>query len=89
MKHLKYLFFAVFIASSFVGFSQKQVKQREKQLKAQEKEKKKAADDSINEGKERHMNIQTKKTKKRMKKTAKKSKRMRDGKGRKKKFLFF
>jgi len=76
MKTLKYLIIVGFLSLSFSSFAQKQVEKREKQLKAQEKEKKKAADDSVNEGKERHLNIQTKKTKKRKKKNAKRNKKM-------------
>ena len=77
MKYFKYIFTFSLIIFSIVGFSQeKQVKKREKQLKKQEVEKKKAVEDSIKEGKERHLNIQTKKTKKRMKKNAKRNEKM-------------
>lgn len=53
-------------------------------LAKQEESKEKAAEKSIEEGKERHLNIQTKATRKRMKQTAKKSKKL----NRRKKSIF-
>jgi len=78
MKGFKYIITIVFLMVSFTVFSQEtaKVKARRKALEKQEVEKKKAADKSITEGKERHQNIQTKEVKKRMKKNDKRNKKM-------------
>ncbi len=64
------------------------VKNRKKMLEKQEVEKKKAEEKAMEEGRDRHMNIQTKATKKRMKKMAKKSKAVNRNRGGKKKSFF-
>lgn len=89
MKQLKNLLTIFFILFSLTAFSQgkRQNKAREKMLVKQAEQKKKAQEDSVDEGKKRHRNIQTKETKKRMKKSAKRSKRLQDKKGPKKKFF--
>ncbi len=85
MKGFKYIITITFLTLSLSMFSQetKMVKNRRKQLAKQEVEKKKAGEKAVEDGKERHMNIQTKAVKKRMKKQAKRSKalnRQRSGK---------
>jgi len=77
MKALKHFLAVILILFSISAFSQetKQVKNRRKVLEKQEKEKEKAQEDSIKEGKERHLNIQSKKVKKRIKKNAKRDKK--------------
>lgn len=71
-------------------FSQetKMVKNRRKQLEKQEVEKQKEGEKAIEDGKERHLNIQTKAVKKRMKKQAKRSKALNRKRGGKKKSFF-
>ncbi|OFZ01943.1 MAG: hypothetical protein A3K10_04885 [Bacteroidetes bacterium RIFCSPLOWO2_12_FULL_31_6] len=75
MRAFKYILTIALISVSVTVFSQetKVVKNRKKILEKQEQEKEKAQEKSIEEGKERHLNIQTKETKKRMKKNAKKT----------------
>jgi len=65
----------VLIILSVSVFSQetKMIKNRKKILEKQEQEKEKAQEKAIEGGKKRHLNIQTKETKKRMKKHAKKT----------------
>jgi len=90
MRGLKYLFAVALISLSLSVFSQetKGVKNRRKVLEKQEQEKKKAQEKGLEEGKERHLNIQTKAVKKRMKKQAKKSKEInRQRQGKKKSFF--
>lgn len=83
MKGFKYIIAITFLALSISMFSQetKMVKNRRKQLEKQDVEKKKAGEAALEEGKKRHLNIQTKKTKKRMKKNAKRNKKMHKKKG--------
>jgi len=78
MKGFKYSITVVFILISLVAFSQETaiVKSRRKALEKQEVEKRKAQKKSVNEGKERHQNIQTKVVKKRMKKNDKRNKKL-------------
>lgn len=89
MKRLKHILTITIILLSLSAFSQgkRDQKVRERMLQKQAEVKKKAQEDSVEEGKKRHRNIQTKQTKKRMKKSAKKSKRLQDKKGPKKKFF--
>ncbi|MDG1477894.1 MAG: hypothetical protein P8Q14_12160 [Vicingaceae bacterium] len=77
MKGIKYIVTVVFVFITLLSFSQetKKVAARRKALEKQEVEKKKAADKSIEEGRERHKNIQTKEVKKRMKKNDKRNKK--------------
>ncbi|MCO6499703.1 MAG: hypothetical protein J5I47_04895 [Vicingus serpentipes] len=77
MKVFRHLLTVALIAFSITAFSQetKQVKKRRKVLEKQEEEKDKAQEDSIKEGKERHLNIQSKEVKKRIKKNAKRDKK--------------
>ena len=88
MRNIKYIVFSLLVLTSLNLMSQesKQVRQQRKVLEKQEVEKKKAQEKSIEEGKKRHENIQTKATKKRMKKTAKKTAKT---KGEKKKIFLF
>ncbi|PKP46412.1 MAG: hypothetical protein CVT95_07030 [Bacteroidetes bacterium HGW-Bacteroidetes-12] len=88
MRNIKYIVFSLLVLTSLNLMSQesKQVRQQRKVLEKQEIEKKKAQEKSIEEGKKRHENIQTKATKKRMKQSAKKSAKTR---GEKKKFFLF
>ncbi len=90
MKGFKYIIAIVLVSLSLSVFSQKStsVKNRKKILEKQEVEKKKAEEEAIEEGKKRHLNIQTKKTKKRMKKQAKKSKAINRQRSGKKKSFF-
>ena len=90
MKGLKYIISTILIVIALSSFGQetKMVKNRKKMLEKQEVEKQKAQEDAMEEGKKRHMNIQTKATKKRMKKTAKKSKAVNRSRGGKKKSFF-
>jgi len=90
MRGFKYIIAITFITLSLSMFSQetKMVKNRRKQLAKQEVEKKKAEEAALEEGKKRHLNIQTKKTKKRMKKQAKKSKALNRKRSGKKKSFF-
>ena len=76
MKALKYIFSLVMITVALTAFGQetKMVKNRKKMLEKQEEQKKKAQEEALEEGKKRHMNIQSKSTKKRMKQNMKKSK---------------
>ena len=85
MKGLKYLVVVLFVSLSLSVFSQetKMMKSRKKMLAKQEIEKKKAGEKAMEEGRERHRNIQTKEVRKRMKKQEKRSKavnRQRNGK---------
>jgi cytochrome c biogenesis protein ResB len=87
MKGVKYLVAVLFVSLSLAVFSQetKMMKNRKKMLVKQELEKKKAGEKAMEEGRERHRNIQTKEVRKRMKKQAKRSKavnRQRSGKKR-------
>ncbi len=87
MKGFKYLVAILFVSLSLSVFSQetKMVKNRRKMLAKQEQEKKKQGEKAMEEGRERHRNIQTKVVRKRMKKQAKRSKainRQRSGKKR-------
>jgi predicted nucleotide-binding protein (sugar kinase/HSP70/actin superfamily) len=86
MKGLKYVTAFLFLLLSLIVFSQetKMVKNRRKVLAKQEEEKKKASDKAIDEGRERHRNIQTKEVRKRMKKQAKKSEALNRRRGGKK-----
>lgn len=77
MKLYKYFVTIFLIAFSISAFSQKSVKKREKVIAKQKEAKKKASEQASDEGRKRHLNIQTRKTKKRMKKNAKRSKGMR------------
>ncbi len=90
MKGFKYVITFVFLIASLSVFSQdnKMVKNRRKVLAKQEEAKKKAGEEALEEGRKRHLNIQTKKTKKRMKKQAKKSKALNRQRGGKKKSFF-
>jgi len=90
MKGVKYIISIIILSLSLSLFSQetKMVKNRRKQLEKQEVEKKKAGDQALEDGKKRHMNIQTKKTKKRMKKKLKKSKALNKKRTGKKKSFF-
>lgn len=90
MKGFKYIVVVVLVSVSLSMFSQetKMIKNRRKQLAKQEVEKKKAGEEALEEGKKRHLNIQTKKTKKRMKKKAKKSKALNRQRSGKKKSFF-
>ena len=90
MKGLKYIVAIIFLSLSLAMFSQetKMVKNRRKMLAKQEVEKKKSGEKAMEEGRERHRNIQTKAVKKRMKKQLKKSKALnRNRSGRKKPFF--
>ena len=75
MKRLKYFITVLFVSLSLIVFSQetKMMKNRKKMLAKQEIEKKKAGEKAMEEGRERHRNIQTKEVRKRMKKQAKRS----------------
>lgn len=77
MKGIRYIVTVMFVFISLVSFSQEtaKVKARRKALEKQEVEKKKAQEESVNEGIERHRNIQTKEVKKRMKKNEKRDKK--------------
>lgn len=90
MKGIKYIIALLFVVFSVTAFSQetKMVKNRKKILEKQEQEKEKAMEKSIEEGKKRHMNIQTKAVKKRMKKQRKKSERLNRQRAGKKKSFF-
>lgn len=76
MKGFKYVVAIAFLSMSLSMFSQetKMIKNRRKMLAKQEVEKKKAGEQAMEEGRERHRNIQTKEVKKRMKKQLKKIK---------------
>ncbi|MBL4670313.1 MAG: hypothetical protein HRT73_12415 [Flavobacteriales bacterium] len=78
MKGFKYIITIAFLTISFSVFSQetKMIKNRRKALAKQDVEKKKAKEDAVEEGKERHLNIQSKAVRKRMKKNAKRNKKM-------------
>jgi len=92
MKVLKNIVAIALIFISLSGFSQaeKNVKRRKKMLEKQKIEKEKAQDKALEEGKKKHMEIQTKETRKRMKKHAKQTKRYKNGKPpEKKKFFLF
>ena len=75
MKRLKCFIAVLFVFLSLAVFSQetKMMKNRKKMLAKQEVEKKKAGERAMEEGRERHRNIQTKEVRKRMKKQAKRS----------------
>ena len=90
LRVFKYLITVLLISLSISAFSQetKMVKKRKKILEKQEQEKEKAQEKAIKDGKKRHLNIQTKKTKKRMKKQAKKSKALNNRRQGKKKSFF-
>jgi len=89
MRKFKHLLLLLLISTSITAFGQatKQVKTRKKILEKQAIEKQKAQEKAVEEGKKRHLKIQTKETRKRMKKSAKKAKRIQDKKGPKKKFF--
>ncbi len=78
MNRSKYLLYSlIFITISFSSCKQnpeKAVDKQKKVLEKQEIEKKKSEKKGIERGKKRHLNIQTKETRKRMKQSAKKSK---------------
>jgi hypothetical protein len=90
MKGFKYIIAIAFLSLSLSIFSQetKMVKNRRKVLAKQEVEKKKAGEKALEEGKERHRNIQSKAVKKRMKKQEKKSKALNRKRSGKKKSFF-
>lgn len=90
MKGIKYIAAMLLIMISVSVFSQetKMVKNRKKVLEKQEEEKEKAMEKSIEEGKKRHLNIQSKEVKKRMKKQKKKSERLNKQRAGKKKSFF-
>jgi hypothetical protein len=90
MRVFKYIVTVVLLSVSLSVFSQetKMVKNRRKILEKQEQEKKKAQEKGLEDGKKRHLNIQTKKTKKRMKKKAMKSKALNNRRQGKKKSFF-
>ena len=90
MKGFKYIIAIVFVSLSLSVFSQetKVIKNRRKQLEKQEQEKQKEGEKAVEDGKERHMNIQTKAVKKRMKKQAKRSKALNRQRSGKKKSFF-
>ncbi|PCI96030.1 MAG: hypothetical protein COB15_11525 [Flavobacteriales bacterium] len=90
MKGFKYIIAIVFVSLSLSVFSQetKVIKNRRKQLEKQEQEKQKAGEKAVEDGKERHMNIQSKAVKKRMKKQAKRSKALNRQRSGKKKSFF-
>lgn len=90
MKALKYIITITLLTFSLSMFSQetKMVKNRRKMLIKQEQEKQKAGEKALEEGKERHRNIQTKAVKKRMKKQLKKSKALNRKRSGKKKSFF-
>ena len=90
MKGFKYIIAIAFLSLSLSMFSQetKMVKNRRKVLAKQEQEKQKAGEKALEEGKERHRNIQTKEVKKRMKKQLKKSKALNRKRSGKKKSFF-
>ena len=75
MRVFKYIVTIALIIVSVSAFSQetKMIKNRKKILEKQEQAKEKAQEQAIENGKKRHLNIQTKETKKRMKKHAKKT----------------
>ena len=76
MNIFKNILTVILITVSISVFSQKTrtVKKRRKILEKQEQEKEKAQEKGLENGKKRHLNIQTKKTKKRMKIQARRSK---------------
>ena len=90
MKGFKYVVAIAFLALSLSIFSQetKMVKNRRKVLAKQEVAKKKQGEKAMEEGRERHRNIQTKAVKKRMKKQAKRSKAVNRQRSGKKKSFF-
>lgn len=90
MKGVKYLIIVLSVLLSLVVFSQetKMMKNRRKMLLKQEIEKKKAGEKAMEEGRERHRNIQTKEVRKRMKKQLKRSKAVNRQRSGKKKSFF-
>jgi len=90
MRRIKYILSVLLIIVTVVSCKQNatSTKGRKKVLEKQEQEKEKAMEDSIKEGKKRHMNIQTKAVKKRMKKQKKKSERLNRQRSGKKKSFF-
>lgn len=78
----------ILFALSAYSQETKMVKNRKKILEKQEVEKKKAEEEAMEEGRKRHMNIQSKSTKKRMKKNLKKSEAVNRKRGGQKKSFF-
>ena len=70
------LFFVLLFTGIYAQEEPRSVKKRKEQLEKQEDTKKKMAEEAHQEGIEKHMKIQTKETRKRMKKNKKKSKRI-------------
>lgn len=84
MRSLYKLFFifCLFLLSTelYAQGNARQLKKREQQLEKQEEAKKKAGEEAMEKGRKRHMNIQSKETRKRMKANKKKSKRLKENK---------